>query len=686
MGRNRFRFDRQYGLLAGLIGILAVVAGVVLLDQDHQRHVSQLRSILMQDARILSEKLEHSMFEMDLVADSLAKATGRNPDLGQEQFAETVSKLVDYHAAIRNVAGAPDLRVEYVYPVEGNEEAIGLDYRSLPDQYAAVKQAVRQRAPYLDGPVDLVQGGSGYILQYPVFTETGEGRSHLWGVVSLVVSQEGLLGLEATGLDFDDVALRRTLPSGVPGEVVYGRAQVFDADPIIQRLTLLGDKWELAVLPTGGWPAGSPRAPLIVSATALAALLLIGKVLFMGHLAQARESARKLLLCSIEAMNDGFVLYDEEDRLVMRNTRAKAFYAPTAAEMPPGTAFEDIIREELRVGHFDEVEDAEAAEAWFQERLRAHRAATGVAEQTLADGRCIKIAESRTPQGYTVSSIVDVSELKAAQQAAERADRKKSEFLNNISHELRTPLTVILGYAPFLAKPTALVQAKALNEMLARDDAMTPEVRAAVSKMLGAVERHGQRVEGSAKHLLAMVNEILDWAHVERGKVQLRPERFSAAGMLSEIADEFEEQARRSGLDLTCDCVVDEIEGDPVRLKQVLYNLVGNALKFTDDGAVTLAARRVPEGVEFSVEDTGCGIDGEHLETIFEQFQQVDGSDTRRHGGTGLGLAIAKHLVELHGGILRVTSETGRGSRFFFVLPEAEAADVAPEAAEQEVA
>jgi signal transduction histidine kinase/DNA-binding response OmpR family regulator len=237
-------------------------------------------------------------------------------------------------------------------------------------------------------------------------------------------------------------------------------------------------------------------------------------------------------------------------------------------------------------------------------------------------------------------------ELERAKDAAEAASRAKSTFLANMSHEIRTPLNAVLGM-------TSLV----LDSQLADQQREFLEV-----------------VEQSGEALLDLINDILDFSKIEAGKLVLERTVFNLHEIIGDTMKSLAVRAHEKGLELACHIEPDvpaAVAGDRVRLRQVLVNLVGNAIKFTDRGEVIVDARRESEGdgevvVRFAVQDTGIGIPADKQPIIFEQFEQADATTTRRFGGTGLGLAISSRLVEMMGGRIRVQSEEGRGSEFCF--------------------
>lgn len=255
---------------------------------------------------------------------------------------------------------------------------------------------------------------------------------------------------------------------------------------------------------------------------------------------------------------------------------------------------------------------------------------------------------------FAISVIQDVTarkrlevELVQARQQAEAASQAKDEFLANVSHELRTPMTAIIGM-------TELLLASCINDDHRRNLGM---------------------VRSAADHMLRMIGELLDFAKIGAGKLELSPAAFSLRSVMGEAGRAMAVRAQRRGLSLAFDvdpAVPELLVGDAGRLQQVLVNLVDNGIKFTDEGEVVVRARLIDwsdpnrVGIRFEVRDTGIGIHPDRQARIFQPFEQGDNSITRRYGGTGLGLSIASQLAGLMGGMLRVESEPGKGSTFSF--------------------
>jgi len=253
--------------------------------------------------------------------------------------------------------------------------------------------------------------------------------------------------------------------------------------------------------------------------------------------------------------------------------------------------------------------------------------------------------------------------------AAEAANRAKSDFLNVMSHELRTPLTVILGYTPILTKPQNLPSVKRLSALLETENPDAREVGDNAKEILDEFAKYAGKADNSGKHLLTLINDMLDLSKIESGSMELTTQTVYVDDVARVIIEQFCQSAEDKDLVLSYETKGEKVVADETRLRQILINLVGNAIKFTDSGSINVQTNQEGEFVEFQVSDTGCGIPENEAENVFERFRQIDGSATRKAGGTGLGLAITKSLVELHGGSIGVTSTPDQGSTFSFTIP-----------------
>lgn len=362
---------------------------------------------------------------------------------------------------------------------------------------------------------------------------------------------------------------------------------------------------------------------------------------------------------AIDVLPDGFVLFDREERLLACNQRYREMFPDSAPIMQPGTTFEDLLRHGLQSGHVPEAVGRE--EEWLSDRLTHFRAADTIAENTLANGRVIIESDHVTPDGGRVGLRTDITaireqqtQLEAARLAAEAANRAKSAFLANMSHEIRTPMNGVVGMAELLC-----------------DTSLSEEQRL-----------FAETIRSSGEALLVIINDILDYSKIEAERLTLRPEPFDLERTIHEVTMLLQPRAREKGIDLMIDFdmfLPTRFVGDPGRLRQVLTNLIGNAVKFTEKGHVLTRVVGVEDAdgsqtLHVTVEDTGIGIAPEYLDHIFGEFNQVEDERNRKFEGTGLGLAITQRLIEHMGGAVWVDSDFGKGSGFGFrvTLPVAE--------------
>jgi PAS domain S-box-containing protein len=373
------------------------------------------------------------------------------------------------------------------------------------------------------------------------------------------------------------------------------------------------------------------------------------------HVEAVLQRAEALLRGAIEAVDEAFVLFDPEDRLVYCNDKYRQMYASSADLLVPGNTFEHIVRSGAERGQYADA--VGRVDAWVAERLAAHRGGNISLVQRLDNGRWVRVVERRMADGHIVGFRIDISDLMRANEAAEAASQAKSRFVANMSHEIRTPMNAVLGMLKLLRRTE--LDARQLD--------------------------YAGKAERAALALLGLLNDILDFSKVEAGKLELDPRPFSIDQVLRDLSVVLAGNLGSKPVELLFDLdprLPAMVVGDDLRLRQVLVNLSGNALKFTERGEVVVSVRQLARQdarvrLEIAVRDTGIGIARAQQQHIFSAFAQAEASTTRRFGGTGLGLAICQRLVGVMGGEIRLQSEPGRGSRFSFELELPVAEEVA---------
>ena len=499
-----------------------------------------------------------------------------------------------------------------------------------------------------------------------------------------------------------------------------------------------------------------------------------------------------LLLAALEALPDGFVLFDADDRIALYNERYRELYRDSADLMAIGTSYEHGLREGVRRGQYPEALGRE--EAWIAERLRQHRDPQGPIEQRTAGGRWVRILERRTPTGETVGLRVDITEIKEREEALQRSEERLRAIMDatpdcifcvdgtgravDVNQAVETvfgyrradiigrrPVDIVIPerFRPALevglrryveagevpdgkarhemravradgseffcevtiaaarssgrhmivaclrdvttrkqreyelrqAKESAEIADRAKSDFIAR---MSHEIRTPMNAVIGlssllvhtpldAVQKqHVDMIEKSATHLLALINDILDFSRLDAGRSDLEVRPLDVQDLVQGAVAVVRSLPGAAGLGIISKLAPDvppRLEGDARRLNQILLNLLGNAVKFTDSGAVTLSCGLVERRagsvrLRFAVEDTGIGISPEMRTRLFLPFEQGAEAAVRQAGGTGLGLAICRQLVESMGGAIGVESTPGAGSTFWFELDfDVAATDVA---------
>jgi len=538
----------------------------------------------------------------------------------------------------------------------------------------------------------------GVQVQFPVLLETSPWIlatvvAYLVGLTGRIEDQSVRLLAQGLALRHQDTFMRRVVNNTFDGLLtIDGVGTIRSFNPAAQRIfghmpeEIIGQSFSSLLTSTAGFGEGASASTSLLGAVARAessrgimgrrrdgtafpmdlavtemqeggAAVYIALVRDISARAAAESmaaEAQQRLVDALESISEAFVLYDSQDRITLFNQKFRDLHGAAAAVVTIGARFEDVARACAAQGLIPEANGR--MQEWVRERCARHINPTGSFEMELADGRWLRISERRTGDGGIVGTLTEITEekrreqeLRRARDAAEVANRSKSEFLANTSHELRTPLNAIIGFS----------------------ELMNNEVLGAIT--VPAYAGYVRDIHDSAQHLLNIINDILDLSRIEAGKLKLFEVAVDLGGAAQATARLVGERAADSGVrvGLDIDPRLPPLWGDERLIKQILLNLLTNAVKFTPRGGnVTVRAARETDGrLSLSVADTGIGIAEADLARVMEPFGQADGSLRRRYEGTGLGLPLVRSFVELHGAAFTLKSQVGTGTTATVVFP-----------------
>ncbi len=654
-------FARSMGgptYLPSLIALVVWVSFAVYVERNETFITKQeQRALAVSETSRLRAQVEgYVSADIQLVRGMIAALTA-NLEMSQAEYSQLVELVMGRHQEFLNIAAAPGLIVNRVFPYEKNKAALGLDYNKNEAQRAAAYQVRDTGEMVLAGPINLVQGGTGFVARFPVW-DTRNGQRRFWGLVAAVIDAN-LLYQEAGLLDPDlpiDVALVGKDGKGADGELFFGDAAVLDDSPILMDIQLPSGSWQLATRPKGGWAlTAEDMWPRRIGFFIVGLLILVPTVA-AGRLSDTRRTAiNTLKRREAELERLSLVAKHASDSIILSTPEGRIQWVNEGFTRITGYSFDEAVGQHIGELLNSANTNPETIQEMIAQRNLGNRFHSQIINRT-KDGRDIWVGTNIFPikdeHGNVTMNIGierDITqtknhekELAEAKLVAEKADRAKSEFLANMSHEIRTPMNGILGMADIL------------NESdLSIDDRQCVDT-----------------IRDSGYALLKIINDILDLSRLESGKLEVSEVDFNLRQCVEGAVELLRRKAEQKGISLTVEYEDDlptEVRSDDGRLRQIIVNLVGNAVKFTSEGGVRVVVKRddaSEHGIKIDVFDTGIGITAEQAQHIFDRFSQADAATTRAFGGTGLGLTISAMLARRMGGNISLCTDYEDGACF----------------------
>jgi PAS domain S-box-containing protein len=644
--------------------------------------------------------------------------------LAGDVFNDFASGLYAGAKGIRAIQAMPGGVVRYVYPLAGNEATLGHDILKDPRSYVHedVQRTIRTGKIALSNPYELRQGGLGVVGRLAVY----KSDNSFWGLAVIVLDVPPLL--DAAGITLPESKAELSLRDK-SGKVFHGREDVFLSEPVIYRIALPDGHWELAGIPQNGWRSSVQTPLMAFQGICLIIVLLLTEIVYivsgrqisLATAVRQRTSELDLELAERKQAEEALARSEENYRVLFREMlsgfarneiicdslgrpiNSRYLEINPAFERITGLKTEEVVGRTIlevfpllepswidifgRVAltgesvHFEKI--ASASGIWFdvtafspapnqyactftditerrraEEELRKYREHLEELVRERTASLSVKTNELSDSQRALMNLVDDVNEksedLRISNEKLKDIDRLKSIFIASMSHELRTPLNSIIGFSSIL-----------MNEWVGP---LTSEQK----ENIGIVLRSG-------KHLLALINDVIDISKIEADKIDIFVEEFDLFGLFSEAVTAHSKEIIDKGLDFKAENMHLMIKTDRRRLLQCVLNLVSNAVKFTEKGSILIRARTVnsEQGVatvshfvEISVADTGIGISEDDLPNLFMPFMRIDSPLKGTVSGTGLGLYLTKKLVnQVLKGEVGVESRFGEGSTFRIVIP-----------------
>lgn len=631
---------------------ILIIASVAYTNFKKDTWEKDIKSRLYEIMMTKASKLEIALYSRIHYTRSVAAYVSLKPSISADEFHNLAKELIRDDSVISTMAISKDCTIDAIYPIEGHEEALGLDLLSHPERREIVEKTIETQKTFVAGPVQLVEGGVAFISYTPIFDKSKGESNKFWGVTDIVIYKDMLLR-EATLHEKESgflFALKGYNGSGNEGDIWWGNENVFTQNPLQMKVQLPYGNWVLAAVPEAGWSAYYKQEKILLNLLIISSLIisfLIGLVIKSMDKIKRNELELKAIFNS---MNSTIFEFDEDGRYIKIPTMDSEILIRPADELINKTIFEVLPKA-------DAVKTYQA----IQECLKSKKLV--VYDYPLLIGNNKKWFHARVSyksESRVIFNVFDISEQKESQTELIKTGKKlkelnasKDKLFSIIAHDLKNPFNVILGYSNLLNS-----EYHSFNEVQRKE--------------------YIEKISTSSQKVFTLLENLLAWAASQIYSREIKFENIQLKNLVDESINPYLQSATDKKIQLNILIPSDlYIYANKEMIRTVISNLFSNAVKFTErEGNISISAMRKENQVNIKITDTGVGIESKRLAKLFKIEENTTTQGTENEKGTGLGLVVCHEFIIKNNGSIRAESklqnkEKGKegGSVFSFSLP-----------------
>lgn len=589
--------------------------------------------------------LEKALYSRIYYTKGIAAFVSINPNITNQTFTRLAEELINKDSVINSMSLSKNCILGAIYPYAGHEAAIGLNLLEHPFRRKIVESTIRTRNTFIAGPVELVEGGVAFISYTPIFTRTENDTSKFWGVTDIVILKDRLfneINLQPEGSKYK-FALRGFDGTGKNGKCFWGDDKIFSQDPVIVDVLLPTGSWALAGEPINGWEPFVSKIEVITVLLYISALIISILIWLLSKAIIKIRAHEKELKALFGSMQDLIIEFDRAGRYVKIAPTNEKLLVNSPSFLIGKTLSEVFDREETeffmnaitkcfsskKMIPIDYPLLIDKTEYWFHARI-----------SYVSENSVLYVAHDNTAQ------MRAETELRKSEEKLKESNSTKDKLFSVIAHDLRGPFHPLINYSEILKEDV--------------DELDKSEIKKFVSD-----------INYVAKEVFSLLENLLEWSGMQTGRIKFNPENLSLFKKANEVIRNVKQNADLKNIEIEND--VDKsvfVFADTQMLGSIIQNLLSNSVKFTNNGGkIILSAVTTENYVKVSIADSGVGISSEKIDSLFDADKTDSTKGTNNEKGTGLGLHICREFVEMHAGKISVESEPGKGSIFYFTLP-----------------